>query len=1058
MDNDRDNQKTPPNTGKPGSEQNLVSSRNALAKPGEVEIVQPKQGIWRTYDGTDGLHPWVSCLLQDRQGYLWLGTKNGLRRYDGEQFITYTVDDGLAGDFVRSICEDSQGRLWIGTDGDGVSCYDGKQFITYTADDGLVDDVVRSICEDSQGRLWFGTDGGISCYNWEDFTNYTTKDGLFSNNIRSIYEDSQGRLWFREWRGDGVSCYDGQRFINYTTEDELAYKTVLETYEDRQQRLWHGTDSGVCCFDGSGFTVYTTADGLLDNRVHDILQDREGSFWFIHYHSGMTRFDPETIRLLTAAAVSETLIQTSEGALWFGDFNKLCCLYKGEQRCYTLDSKVCSVMEDSNKRLWVGTARHGLYCYNSTDAVWEGNARRFTTEDGLNSTGAFFTSSLIPKGTQILSVIEARDGTIWVGTGGSPGCLCRFDGARFETIQTPHPAVQRLLEDNYGRIWMGGWDGGGLSYVGSPTTRKGENLGSPSARKENSEGEGRAASLHNYTTEHGLPSDSVISIMEDDAGRLWIGTADGLCCFHGNQFISYDEEIAYNGIYQFSAMDVNGQLWFGTLGNGVYRYDGRHFQQLSKADGLPSNGITGLIPQEDGSMIIGTYNGIVHYRPTATVPPNIEIREVVADQMYSHPNALELTTTDADLVTISYHGLSLSTHRMRYSYILEGYDKGWRDTWESQVRYEELAPGEYTFRVIAINRDLVCSEAPATLKLTILPDPRDEQITKLEIELDGLRHEVSHKYHFSNFIGESAAVRQVHALMERAIDSGLTVLITGETGVGKELVARAIHHNSPRKNKPLLDRNCGAIPSELLAGELFGHRKGAFTGAKEDKMGLFEAASGGTVQLDEIGEMPQDAQVHLLRFLEEREVQRLGENVSRPVDVRIIATTNRDLAKEVTADRFREDLYYRLSEFPIHIPPLRERPEDIPILAEHFLKDVDKALDGFESGAFEMLQSYPWPGNVRELRNVIRRAAALTEEGKQIQTYHFPPGITQGESLVQEIISEQIGYSESLNQFRRRLVEEALRECNGNRTQAARLLKMNRSNLVNMIKRLGIDL
>ena len=151
MDNGRDNQKTPPNTGKPGSEQNLGSSRNAIAKPGEVEIVQPKQGTWRTYDGADGLHPWVSCILQDRQGYLWLGTKNGLRRYDGEQFITYTVDDGLAGDFVWSICEDSQGRLWIGTDGGGVSRYDGEQFLTYTADDGLVDDVVRSICEGFPG-------------------------------------------------------------------------------------------------------------------------------------------------------------------------------------------------------------------------------------------------------------------------------------------------------------------------------------------------------------------------------------------------------------------------------------------------------------------------------------------------------------------------------------------------------------------------------------------------------------------------------------------------------------------------------------------------------------------------------------------------------------------------------------------------------------------------------------------------------------------------------------------------------------------------------------------
>jgi two-component system response regulator HydG len=382
-------------------------------------------------------------------------------------------------------------------------------------------------------------------------------------------------------------------------------------------------------------------------------------------------------------------------------------------------------------------------------------------------------------------------------------------------------------------------------------------------------------------------------------------------------------------------------------------------------------------------------------------------------------------------------------------------DSGWGSpTKETSFDWIPDEAGTYTFAVQAIDRDLNYSE-PATLNLTVQPDPK---LVSMQMELNDLRQVASRKYHFSSFIGESAAIRQVHALMERAIDSGLTVLITGETGTGKELVARAIHHNSPRKNQPILDRNCGAIPRELLTSELFGHRKGAFTGANEDKMGLFEAASGGTVQLDEIGEMPQDAQVHLLRFLEEREVQRLGENISRRVDVRIIATTNRDLVKEVTADRFREDLYYRLSEFPIRIPPLRERSEDVPLLAEHFLKDMDKELDGFAPGVFDMLQSYSWPGNVRELRNVIRRAAALAEEGKQIQTYHFPPSITQGESLVQEIISEQIGLSASVEGLKRRMVENALRKCNGNRTQAAKLLRMKRPNLVNMIKRLGIKL
>jgi DNA-binding NtrC family response regulator len=214
--------------------------------------------------------------------------------------------------------------------------------------------------------------------------------------------------------------------------------------------------------------------------------------------------------------------------------------------------------------------------------------------------------------------------------------------------------------------------------------------------------------------------------------------------------------------------------------------------------------------------------------------------------------------------------------------------------------------------------------------------------------------------------------------------------------------------------------------------------------------------------LDEISEMSKDAQIHLLRVLQERKVQRLGENISRDVDVRIIAMTNRDLTEEVEAGRFREDLFFRLSEFPINIPPLRERSEDIPVLAEHFLEEYSqeqkKELDGFTPDVFEVLQSYPWPGNVRELRNAVRRAVALAEEGECIQTYHFSPKITEGESLIQEILSERASYSDSLERLRRRLVERALQECNGNRTQAAKILRMNRPNLIKLIKRLGIDL
>jgi transcriptional regulator with PAS, ATPase and Fis domain len=530
--------------------------------------------------------------------------------------------------------------------------------------------------------------------------------------------------------------------------------------------------------------------------------------------------------------------------------------------------------------------------------------------------------------------------------------------------------------------------------------------------------------------------------------------------------------------------DHRGQLWITTLGSGISRFDGKNLQALTTEDGLPSNNVTGIIedrkqetgnrkqgkekedreqenPKSDGgSFIISTYRGVCRYVPDYRTSPLIRIDEVDAARIYKEPKDIQISESVTS-IRIKYQGISFKTKRMKYNYILEGYDPTWKATWEEEVRYENLPVGEYTFKVVAINRDLVYSEKAAAVKITVQPDPRDLAFATLQLEVDRLRQEVGSKYRFDNIIiGRSSLMKQVYALMGKAIDSGLTVLISGETGTGKELVAKAIHYNSSRKDKPLLEINCGAVPKDLVASTLFGHSKGAFTGAVEDKMGLFESAAGGTVVLDEISEMPMEAQVHLLRALQERKIQRIGEIKLRHIEVRIIAVTNKDLEAEVKAGRFREDLYYRLSVFPIHLPRLRDRLDDIPILAEHFLQKVysqhGKKIEGYADGVFEMLASYSWPGNVRELENEINRAVALVEAEAPVQKYHFSPKVTKGESLIEEVMSEPLSYSELLDRFRKRLIEDALRECGGNRSQAAKMLGMHQPNLVALIKRLGI--
>jgi len=738
----------------------------------EAENMRRQAGIWRSYDDVDGLSISVGQALQDQRGYLWVGDNSGLHRYDGTEFVSYTTDNGLASNDVTAVYEDRQGKLWIGTsdgiscfdddwvtnyttdDGlvhnrvgaicedhegrlwfgtpNGVSCFDGKNFTNYTASDGLTDYLVLAICVDHRGLVWIGTEGGVSCFDGKHFRNYNVDDGLVGNVIWYIYEDNRERLWFST--GNGVSCFDGEHFTNYTIDDGLASNSVSGICEDHQGRLWFGTRGGVSCFDGEQFTNYTTQHGLLDDNVDGITQDREGLFWFSNSYSGLSCFDPWTLRHLTSEPVTEVLTQGSTDRLWFGNVNKLCCFFEGRLDSRILDADLFDILEDSKNRFWLGTTGHGLYCYDPSETVWSTSEKRSVIRNSLGS-------------DTVLSLLETRDGTIWVGTA-NPGHLCRFDGETFETIPTPHRTVLRLLEDNLGNIWIiGGNMGGGVScYDGTE--------------------------FITYTMEDGLPSNSTHSIVEDSAGHIWIGTQEGLCRFDGEDFTVYGKE---QGIFSLShkcaAKDASGQLWFGTLRGGVYRTDGEHFQVLTTEDELPSNSINGLLPQPDGSMIIGTYRGIVQYQPTANVPPLIEIREVIADRVYQNPGELKLTTTGADLLTISYHGLSFATRRMRYSYILEGCDEEWHDTWNTRVRYESLPVGEYTFKVIAINRDLVCSEAPSVLKLTIVPDQWSELRAEYEAEIGRMRQllDINRRVSSQQTLSDTAYVL-VEALRELGFD------------------------------------------------------------------------------------------------------------------------------------------------------------------------------------------------------------------------------------------------------------------------------------------------
>jgi len=268
---------------------------------------------------------------------------------------------------------------------------------------------------------------------------------------------------------------------------------------------------------------------------------------------------------------------------------------------------------------------------------------------------------------------------------------------------------------------------------------------------------------------------------------------------------------------------------------------------------------------------------------------------------------------------------------------------------------------------------------------------------RLRVQVGALRRDMARRDRFSEIVGCATSMTEVFRLMESAAASPITVLIEGETGTGKELVARGIHRASARADAPFLAVNCAAVSETLLESELFGHRKGAFTGATQDHRGLFEAATGGTIFLDEVGEMPLAMQAKLLRVLQQGEIIPVGDTHPRKVDARVISATNRDLNAEVAKQAFRQDLYYRLAVFPIQLPPLRARREDIPLLVERLLKSVaarhQTEINGIERGAVDLLQRYDWPGNVRELENVLERAVALARAGETIGPAHLPASV-----------------------------------------------------------------
>ena len=546
-----------------------------------------------------------------------------------------------------------------------------------------------------------------------------------------------------------------------------------------------------------------------------------------------------------------------------------------------------------------------------------------------------------------------------------------------------------------------------------------------------------------FTTEDGLADVWVLSIAEDREGHLWFGTrGGGVSRYDGKGFTTFTTEdgLAHSRVGSILE-DREGSLWFGTEG-GVGRYDGRVFQSVLKRDGLGSNAVQRIFQDRDGDIWIATEGGVTRYRPGRT-SPRVRLTNVVAGRRYDPAEEIRIPSSQK-LVIFEFLGRSLTTRpeRMAYVYRLEGYDADWRITRGRRAEYQELLLGEYAFQVRAVDRDLNYSE-PVTVPVIIEPDPQMQALTEA---LSGTSEQ---------FVGTSNALRRVQQQLAQVAPTDATVLILGETGTGKGLAARTVHELSRRKAGRFVLVDCGAIAENLVESELFGHERGAFTGADSRKLGKVELAEGGTLFLDEIGDMPLDAQVKLLRVLQDRTFERVGGTERLQADVRVIAATNRDLQQRVSERAFREDLYFRLRVFPVRVPPLRERREDIPALAAHFMKrianHVSKEATQFTPQALAELEMYDWPGNVRELEHVVHRAVIVCS-GREIRAEDL---LLERGDRTEEPAEELV----TLEDFERRYILRVLEQAGGviaGPHGAAAILGLHESTLRGRMRKMGI--
>jgi DNA-binding NtrC family response regulator/ligand-binding sensor domain-containing protein len=950
----------------------------------------------------------VRCVYEDTKGRIWIGTENGLNLFvDNNMGIFKKIkniynENKTIESQIWVIHESNFGKLLVGSTAGLFSIHEDLNNSFYLTDffakskDVLIPKAVISACHDNLGNLWIGTYAG-GLYLWNE-NNYEITSIIGKNNnkalqtksIFSILIDRSNVVWVGTKSGlfkwtSSNNYFDNNSNYSLSDKNSGGSNLILTFLQDKNDKIWIGTEVGIDIIDPLK-KHYERFN--LENYIHDehndftvrsIYQDKGGVFWIGTTWRG--------------------LFQMVEDAGYPKKYSFNQYWHNHNSNPGLFDNSVLKIVEDKWGYLWLAT-KLGIKRFNKKDKIFYDLT--FSPQSKINPPeNLVFEIFQSPKNPDIIWIGTRSEGMFQVILGKNDGeitGLRHFISKPNNTNSLGSPFVRTILEDKKGRLWVGTISGG-LNLLNTDST-----------------------TFTHFGVKDGLPSEAITGILEGDFGYLWISTISGLCRF--------DPELKESII--FSASDglrndefnggsylkiESGELFFG----GVNGFDIVH-PELVKKNELPPPVVITEIQLYNQSIL----NRIQKCYDTDSEKGGNDYGEIELDY---NENVISFEFSALDYV---------NPVNNQYAYMMEGVDTSWIYVNKRRyASYSKIPPGGYIFSVKASNNNNVWNEDGAFIKIIITPPfwqtwwfriliivvfvvlitivyrKRINKIKKkkrsleievkektedanklqaaltevgrlksqLEVENIYFKDEIKLKYNFSNIITVSNSFISVLKNIEKVAQTDSTVLISGETGTGKELIARAIHEISKRKSRPLIKVDCASLPSTLIESELFGHERGAYTGAVSKKIGRFEFANGGTIFLDEIGEISTDIQSKLLRVIQEGEINRIGDPKTINIDVRIIAATNRNLEKEVKAGNFREDLFYRLNVFPITIPTLRQRKEDIPLLIDHFVKKysqkMGKQIDKIPQSVINDLIEYDWPGNVRELENIIERAVIL---------------------------------------------------------------------------------